>query len=86
MKTRIDRVYINNNFNAKHYVTKLLVESDHLAVICRVSFKCEERLDYWKLNTQILNSSTLISELKEEIDRIINVKTSTKKIVNYRNF
>lgn len=49
-KTRIDRVYVNNNFEVKHYTTKLLVDSDHLTVICGVSFKGED-VNYWKLNT-----------------------------------
>lgn len=61
--------YVNNNFEVKHYTIKLLVDSDHLTVICGVSFKGEERVNYWKLNTQIRKSSTVVSELKEEITR-----------------
>lgn len=73
-KTRIDRIYVSNQIKIKEYTTKALINSDHLVIGCKIIDVKEKQTNAWKLNTSWLKNDKFITTLKEEIERVKDLK------------
>ena len=67
IKTRIDRIYVTADITPVSYKTRVLVNSDHLAVIALLKFGKTEKKGFWKLNVNCLKNNDVITELKKEV-------------------
>jgi exonuclease III len=65
IKTRIDRIYVTADITPVSYKTRVLVNSDHLAVIALLKFGKTEKKGFWKLNVNCLKNNDVITELKK---------------------
>ena len=66
VKTRVDRIYINENITPITYKTRPLVNSDHLAVVALLRFGETEKGGYWRLNTSRVKNNDVVTELKKK--------------------
>lgn len=81
VKTRIDRIYTSPNIKIISYKTIFKDCSDHMIVYSNVCIGSLEKKGFWKLNTQCLKNPEIISELKQEVSRIKQLKVLSKSNV-----
>uniref|UniRef100_A0A3B1JYF2 exodeoxyribonuclease III n=1 Tax=Astyanax mexicanus TaxID=7994 RepID=A0A3B1JYF2_ASTMX len=79
--SRIDRIYTSEKVTVLSYITKLLIESDHLTVITHIKInESEQCKHFWKMNTKILNIVKNNIYYIEQINRMKSI-LSEKEIM-----
>ena len=73
-KTRIDRIYISKALSPINYSTCFIDTSDHLLVASSIAFGENAKRGYWKLNIKLLEMDDLITELKDVIANVYDLR------------
>ena len=76
-----ERCWTVANITPLNYKTRVLVNSDHLAVVVLLTLGKTEKKGYWKLNVSCLKNDDVLTELKREIKIIQSLDVLTESYV-----